>query len=105
MYNQTQSISVPTARTGHPSTDNRCDCPAEGRPEVLVIGAGPAGLAVSAGLKSLHVPFDLVDAHGQPGGAYARMYPDIVLSSPADYLSLPGMTLNSNHPNVTAVEF
>jgi len=79
--------------------------PPHAEAEVLVIGAGPAGLAISARLKSMNIPFELVDANGQPGGAYARMYPNIVLSSPADYLSLPGLSFRASQPNVNVAEF
>src|SRR5690625_5348194 len=35
------------------------------REKVLIIGAGPAGLAAAAALKALEVPFDLVDRAAQ----------------------------------------
>lgn len=63
--------------------------------QVLVIGAGPAGLAVSACLKSAGVTFRLVDLHGVPGGAYARAYASMKLASPARYNVLPGLALES----------
>lgn len=62
----------------------------QGHAPVLVIGAGPAGLAVSRCLKDLHIPYDLVDRHGEAGGAYLRMYSRMQLSSPPTYLGLPG---------------
>ncbi|MEE1618053.1 flavin-containing monooxygenase [Brachybacterium sp. J153] len=40
------------------------------REKVLVIGAGPAGLAVSAALQALEVPFDLVDRAKHVGGIW-----------------------------------
>jgi NADH dehydrogenase FAD-containing subunit len=75
------------------------------RAPVLVIGAGPAGLAVSACLKANEVEADFVDAHGVAGGAYARMYPRITLSSPAAYLSLPGTPIRSITAGVSAAEY
>lgn len=62
----------------------------EGDAAVLVIGSGPAGLAVSKCLKDLHITYDLVDRHGDAGGAYLRIYSHIQLSSPARFLGLPG---------------
>ncbi|MGY5765608.1 flavin-containing monooxygenase [Brachybacterium sp. DNPG3] len=40
------------------------------REKVLVIGAGPAGLAAAAALKALDVPFDLVDRAPHVGGIW-----------------------------------
>jgi putative flavoprotein involved in K+ transport len=53
----------------------------------------------------LNIAFELIDAYGQVGGAYARMCPNIILSSPGSYLSLPGLPLNAGKPNVSAAEF
>ncbi|UYG18028.1 NAD(P)-binding domain-containing protein [Brachybacterium huguangmaarense] len=40
------------------------------REKVLVIGAGPAGLAAAAALRSVGLPFDLVDAGHDVGGIW-----------------------------------
>lgn len=40
------------------------------REKVLIIGAGPAGLAAAASLKALQVPFDLVDRAKHVGGIW-----------------------------------
>ena len=40
------------------------------REKVLIIGAGPAGLAAAAALKALEVPFDLVDQAAHVGGIW-----------------------------------
>ncbi|MDO5645173.1 MAG: NAD(P)-binding domain-containing protein [Dermabacter sp.] len=37
---------------------------------ILVIGAGPAGLAAAASLKALGVPFEIVDAQNHVGGVW-----------------------------------
>lgn len=58
---------------------------------VLIVGAGPAGLATAACLRRAGVPFRLVDRQGLPGGAYRHLYPRIELSSPARYTGLPGL--------------
>lgn len=75
------------------------------RAPVLVIGAGPAGLAVSACLKANQVETHLVDCHGVVGGAYSRMYPLIALSSPPAYLSLPGAPIRAGTADVSAAEY
>ncbi|MFE7604166.1 flavin-containing monooxygenase [Brachybacterium paraconglomeratum] len=40
------------------------------REKVLIIGAGPAGLAAAASLKALEVPFDIVDHADHVGGIW-----------------------------------
>jgi putative flavoprotein involved in K+ transport len=72
---------------------------------VLVIGAGPAGLAVSACLKREGVPFRLVDRRGLTGGAYNHIYPGITLASPTRYDGLPGLRLGTHGEYVTVPEY
>jgi hypothetical protein len=40
------------------------------REKVLIVGAGPAGLAAAAALKALRVPFDIVDSSRDVGGIW-----------------------------------
>lgn len=70
-----------------------------------MIGAGPAGLAVSACLTGLGVPFRLIDREGQAGGSYRRLYSRIQLASPARWTSLPGYRLQARHEYVTVAEY
>jgi putative flavoprotein involved in K+ transport len=60
-------------------------------PDVIVIGAGPAGLATAAMLRRAGVAVRLFDREGAIGGAYARMDPELVMTSPARLASLPGL--------------
>lgn len=46
------------------------DAPLPTREKVLIVGAGPAGLAAAAALKALKVPFDLVDRAADVGGIW-----------------------------------
>jgi putative flavoprotein involved in K+ transport len=57
---------------------------------ILIVGAGPSGLATAACLKQRGVQADLVDRHGVPGGAYRRIYDGITLASPTRHTALPG---------------
>ncbi len=59
--------------------------------EALVIGAGPAGLATAAMLAKHGVVATLVDRDGRIGGAYARLDPELLMTSPASLTALPGM--------------
>ncbi|PWH07020.1 flavoprotein [Brachybacterium endophyticum] len=56
--------------TPHTSSDAADVLDAPTREKVLVVGAGPAGLAAAAALKALRVPFDLVDGNKDVGGIW-----------------------------------
>jgi putative flavoprotein involved in K+ transport len=72
---------------------------------MLVIGGGPAGLATAAMLRARGVAFRLLDREGAIGGAYARMDPDIVMTSPTRLVGLPGLALTARGPYATAREY
>ena len=52
---------------------------------VLIIGAGPAGLAAAAALRNEDIDFDLIDRDGQPGGSYMRMPEQLMLAYPLTF--------------------
>jgi indole-3-pyruvate monooxygenase len=58
--------------------------------DVLVIGAGPAGLAVAACLQELGVPCDLVDRDAQVAATWRRHYDRLHLHTIKRYSALPG---------------
>src|SRR5262249_50693746 len=72
---------------------------------VVIIGGGPAGLAAGACLGERPVPFVVPDREGEPGGAYARMFPGIVLASPVAFSALPGLALPAGTEYVSAGEY
>ncbi len=60
---------------------------------VVIVGAGPAGLAAAAGLRERDLPFRLIDAGHEVGGSWAGRYDSLRLHT-ARYLSgLPGMPI------------
>jgi putative flavoprotein involved in K+ transport len=67
-------------------------------PRVLIVGGGPAGLATAAALAARAIGARVVDRHGVAGGAYARMDPDIVMTTPSALVSLPGLRAPHGEP-------
>ncbi len=70
--------------------------------EVVIVGAGPAGLATAACLRANGVAVRLLDRTGEPGGAYREIYPATVLASPAIHAALPGLALSHAGEYITA---
>jgi putative flavoprotein involved in K+ transport len=72
---------------------------------VLIIGAGPAGLATAACLKKEGVSFRLIDRQGKTGGAYQSIYSGVMLASPSRYTALPGLPLTNVGEYITAAQY
>ncbi len=72
---------------------------------ILVIGAGPAGLATAACLNHAELPFRWVDRQGEVGGAYSQIYGGMTLASPARYSGLPDLPVEVPGEYVTAAEY
>ena len=56
---------------------------------VVIVGAGPAGLATAACLERSGVRFALLDRAGVAGGSFLRMHQKMKLLSPRRYVLLP----------------
>ncbi|MFN3580918.1 MAG: flavin-containing monooxygenase [Pseudomonas sp.] len=59
--------------------------------DVLVIGAGQAGLASGWQLQQQGLKFLILEEQSQPGGNWRNYYDSLQLFSPAAYSSLPGL--------------
>jgi putative flavoprotein involved in K+ transport len=59
--------------------------------DVIVIGAGQAGLAAGWHLRQQGVDFLILDEQQRPGGNWRNYYDSLKLFSPAAYSSLPGL--------------
>ena len=59
--------------------------------DVVVIGAGQAGLAAGHALRSTGLSYALLEATDQPGGSWPQFYDSLTLFSPAKYCALPGL--------------
>jgi putative flavoprotein involved in K+ transport len=62
-------------------------------PDVLVIGAGQAGLAVGYHLRQTPLSFQIVERHARIGDTWRGRYDSLALFTPRAYSSLPGYTL------------
>ncbi|NDJ62060.1 MAG: NAD(P)-binding domain-containing protein, partial [Chloroflexi bacterium] len=61
--------------------------------QVLVIGAGPAGLASAYYLQQAGIAYRVVDRADAIGSTWARLYPSLRLNTASVVSSLPGMRL------------
>ena len=66
--------------------------------EVIVVGAGPAGLATSRELSCAGVEHRVLERGGQVGETWARLYDSLVLHTGRHLSALPGMPLPSTLP-------
>lgn len=66
------------------------------RTEVLVIGAGQAGLAAANELKKAVVDYLLLDAAAAVGDSWRQRYETLTLFTPRSISSLPGLPLRGD---------
>ena len=72
---------------------------AERARDVVVIGAGQAGLATGYFLRRLGLDFAILDAHLRVGDAWRHRWDTLRLFTPAFYSGLPGMAFPSADPD------
>ncbi len=78
------------AKSGRP-TEGRRGPGAQERADVVVIGAGQAGLSVGYHLARRGVNFVILDAHARVGDAWRRRWDSLRLFTPARFDGLDGM--------------
>jgi putative flavoprotein involved in K+ transport len=61
--------------------------------DVLVIGAGQAGLALGTQLKRTPFRFGLVERHARVGDSWRKRYDSLTLFTPRVYSALPGLAV------------
>ncbi len=64
--------------------------------DILVIGAGQAGLAMGYYLKQSDFNFMLLDSSARIGDAWRNRYDSLILFSPRNYSCLPGLSLSGD---------
>ncbi|MDR6120421.1 cation diffusion facilitator CzcD-associated flavoprotein CzcO [Bacillus sp. SLBN-46] len=64
--------------------------------DVVVIGAGQAGLSIGYYLKHSSLSFIIVDNNKSEGDVWRNRYDSLVLFTPRSYSALPGLALEGN---------
>jgi putative flavoprotein involved in K+ transport len=72
---------------------------------ILIIGAGPAGLAAAACLKQLEIDCRVIDRSGEAGGAFRDMDAEMMLASPTSLNELPGFPLGGGGGYTSAAAY
>lgn len=76
------------------------------RTDVLIVGAGQSGLALSQELSKRGVEHQVLETHQAPGDVWRHRWDSLRLFTPAKFNSLPGMTFPGRSRYCpTAVEF
>ena len=65
---------------------------------VVVVGAGPAGLAVAACLRKAGLDFTILEKENQVGSSWRRHYERLHLHTIKKYSSLPHLPLPKDYP-------
>jgi cation diffusion facilitator CzcD-associated flavoprotein CzcO len=68
------------------------------RHDVLIVGAGPAGLAVAASLRRHHVPFAVIEAGTGVGASWRAHYDRLCLHTVKAHSALPGLAFATDVP-------
>jgi putative flavoprotein involved in K+ transport len=64
--------------------------------DILIVGAGQAGLALGYHLKNTPFRFQLVNSHRRIGDSWRARYNSLVLFTPRAYSALPGLSVPGN---------
>lgn len=65
--------------------------------EVLVIGAGPAGIASAYALQQAGLPYRVIDRARRIGDTWASLYPSLKLNTSRWYSHMPGMPFPASY--------
>ena len=68
------------------------------RHDVLIVGAGPAGLAIAASLKRRSVPFAIIETGAGVGASWRNHYERLCLHTVKAHSALPGLAFAADVP-------
>jgi cation diffusion facilitator CzcD-associated flavoprotein CzcO len=68
------------------------------RPDVIIVGAGPAGLACAATLRAAGLDVTVLEKTGQVGAVWRRHYDRLHLHTAKRHSGLPGMAMPASYP-------
>src|SRR5215207_9718820 len=72
--------------------------------DVVVIGAGQAGLSSAYHLRSSGLDFPVLDANPAPGGAWQHRWPTLRMATVHGIFDLPGMRFTPPPPDEPAAD-
>ena len=75
-----------------------------GETDTIVIGAGPAGLAVGAALRARNLPFVVLERHDRVGSSWRGHYERLHLHTPKNHSALPFLDYPSSYPRYPSRE-
>ncbi len=85
-----------TSNDGQPTPRTGSSAESEGPYDVLVVGAGQAGLTVGYYLKQAGLRFLIVDAADRVGSAWRQRWESLVLFTPRRYNAMPGLPFDGD---------
>ena len=71
------------------------------QPEVVIVGAGQAGLTLGARLRYLEVPTIILEKHERPGDHWRKRYKNLCLHDPVHYCHFPYIPFPEGWPLYT----
>ena len=81
--------------------------PINNKPPVVIVGAGPSGLAVAANLSQKNIPHVVLEAEKNQNvfGSWGQHFTGLEITTQKKWCNLPGMLISVPNENVTGEEY